>query len=118
MASGRSSKSSSASSVLGSLSSGSPFTPHPALKLGDSVQSEDLDHRERASLGSSRDSGTPVMPHYKDVVASAPRPRRRTGEDEDEWLSDQTQDGSPHTPQKEALLLEYYWSHYWWRSVA
>ena len=72
------------------------------------------------ATGPPPSAGTPVMPHYKDVVAaSAPRHRHRTlAEDEEEWLSDQTQDGSPHTSQKEALLLEYYWSHYWWRSVA
>ena len=107
---GPNSKSSSSTSSPPSLSTSSmsewssPFTPHPALQLAD----------ETSLHGGST---TPVMPQYSStpngrgayydeaasgVFGSQGRLQRRG--------SSGSRDGSAR--KEEALLIEYYWSHY------
>jgi len=93
----------------------SPFSFHPALSLG----------ANDASLsGSGRGSSSPVVPQYRpDTLIpgaeKAARGKRGSVDSMDsmDWSEDKVSNGSLQS-EKEVLLLEYYWSHYWWRSVA
>jgi len=90
----------------------SPFTPHPALQLGSNNSSD-------------------LMPHYKE--ASPLSMSQGCKDDEESLLSlmegnEGERQGHNHASagktrisaekKEQALLLEYYWSHYWHRSFA
>jgi hypothetical protein len=97
----------------------SPFTPHPALQLGSdeattTTTAETISNRRNAPKSSPL-----VMPHYKET-SSFPTPTRTMTHNP---ARGQTRPPTKHyftsTEEKEeALLLEYYWSHYWHRSLS
>lgn len=105
--------SSSESLRRGMMPDHSPFTPHPALQLGNS--------NESVTLGGKTFS--PVMPHYKNTLGLGQQmlhQQTKSGDSSyDSFSSERTQQkkNQPLLAEKEALLLEYYWSHYWSRSM-
>lgn len=105
--------SSSESIRRGMMPDHSPFTPHPALQLGNSNESVTLGGR----------TFSPVMPHYKNTLGLGQQmlhQQTKSGDSSyDSFSSERTQQqkNQPLLAEKEALLLEYYWSHYWSRSM-
>jgi len=113
----------------------SPFTPHPALQLGTSMSSS------MESCAAAYGRASPVMPHYKPIqeeragVGLAPAgssqpsgSRQGTTQGGEGPRSSRSRRGfgakansgsgaGSGSVEKEAHLLDYYFDHYWTRSM-